>query len=143
MLVNGLATWPVFDDVPEALRRLKTRFKLALVTNCDRDLLPEVESRLGVPFDAIVTSEHVAAYKPSPKLFEELLKRLGIQKDALVHVAQSLFHDVEPASVLGIATVHVDRRKGRPGGATPKATTNVMPDLRVQSLADLVAQVPL
>jgi 2-haloacid dehalogenase len=143
VLVKGIATWPVFDDVPESLRRLKSRFKLALVTNCDRDLLPEVEARLGVAFDEIVTSDQVAAYKPSPKLLEEALKRLAIGKDQLVHVAQSLFHDVETASALGIKTVHVDRRAGRPGGATPRPTTNVVPDLRVQSLAELVAQVPV
>jgi 2-haloacid dehalogenase len=143
VLVKGIASWPVFDDVPEALTRLKTRFKLGLVTNCDQDLLPAVVSRLGVSFDAIVTSDQVAAYKPSPKLLEEALKRLGIAKDELVHVAQSMFHDVEAASVLGIATVHLDRRGGRPGGATPRPTANVVPDLRVRSLAELVAQVPL
>src|SRR6185503_14898650 len=120
VLVKGIATWPVFEDVPDALRKLKTRFKLALVTNCDRDLLPEVEARLGVPFDEVITSDQVSAYKPSPKLLEEAMKRLGAGKGELVHVAQSLFHDVEPASVLGIATVHVDRRAGRPGGATPR-----------------------
>jgi 2-haloacid dehalogenase len=143
VLVKGIATWPVFEDVPEALGKLKTRFKLALVTNCDRDLLPEVEARLGVAFDDVITSDQVSAYKPSPKLLEEAMKRLGVAKDELVHVAQSLFHDVEPASVLGIATVHVDRRAGRPGGATPRPTTNVVPSLRVQTLAELVAQVPL
>jgi 2-haloacid dehalogenase len=141
ILVNGLLAWPVFDDVPDALRRLKTRFKLALVTNCDRDMIAAIEGRLGVPFDAIVTSDEVAAYKPSPKLLEEALKRLDVAKDALVHVAQSLFHDIEPARTLGIASVHVDRREGRPGGATPRPTTTVVPDLKVKNLAELCANV--
>jgi 2-haloacid dehalogenase len=143
VLLKGLATWPVFDDVPDALRKLKTKFKLGLVTNCDRDLLPAIEVRLGVPFDVVVTSDSVSAYKPSPKPFEEALARLGVGKDALVHVAQSLFHDVEPATALGLKTVHVDRRGGKPGGATPRPTTNVVPSLKVASLAELVAQVPL
>jgi 2-haloacid dehalogenase len=142
VLVKGIATWPVFDDVPEALRRLKTRFKLALVTNCDRELLPDVVARLGVDFDDVITSDQVSAYKPSPRLLEEAMKRLGVGKEALVHVAQSLFHDVETASALGIATVHLDRRAGRPGGATPRPTATVVPSLRVQSLAELVSQVP-
>jgi 2-haloacid dehalogenase len=143
VLVRGLPSWPVFGDVAESLRRLKTRFKLALVSNCDRDLVAAIEPRLGAPFDAVVTSDQVAAYKPSPKLLEEARTRLGVAKDALVHVAQSLFHDVEPAKALGIATVHVDRREGRPGGATPRPTTNVVPDLKVRSLAELCDQVPV
>ena len=94
-------------------------------------------------FDTIVTSEDVAAYKPSPKLLEEALKRLEIGKDGLVHVAQSMFHDIEPAKVLGISTVFVDRREGRPGGATPRPTTAVAADVKVKNLAELCAQVGL
>jgi 2-haloalkanoic acid dehalogenase type II len=138
-LVNGMATWPVFDDVPGALARLKTRFRIALVTNCDRDLIAGVVPRLGVPFDAIVTSEDVAAYKPSPKPLEEALRRLGVPKDGLVHVAQSMFHDIEPALALGIGAVHVDRRGGRPGGATPRPTGPATPDLVVGNLDALCA----
>jgi 2-haloacid dehalogenase len=141
VLLKGLPAWPVFPDTQDALARLKSRFKLALVTNCDRDLLAGVEPRLGVPFDVVVTSEDVAAYKPSPKLLEKALERLGIAKDELVHVAQSLFHDVETAKALGIACVHVDRREGRPGGATPRPTTVVAPDLKVKSLAELCSAV--
>jgi 2-haloacid dehalogenase len=137
VLLKGLPSWPVFADTGESLAKLKTRFKLALVTNCDRDLLAGVEPRLGAAFDVVVTSEDVAAYKPSPKLLEKAIERLGVPKDALVHVAQSLFHDVEPAKALGVATVHVDRREGRPGGATPRPTAAIVPDLRVASLAEL------
>jgi 2-haloalkanoic acid dehalogenase type II len=137
LLVRSLPGWPLFADVPDALARLKKRFKLALVTNCDRDLVAQVAPRLGVELDATVTSEHVGAYKPSPKLLEEALKQLGVPKEGLVHVAQSLFHDVEPARALGIACVHVDRREGRPGGATPRPTTNVSADLKVKNLAEL------
>jgi 2-haloacid dehalogenase len=143
VLVRGLAGWPIFPDVADALSRLKTRFKLGLVTNCDEDLIAAVAPRLGIEFDAIVTSESVAAYKPSPKLLEDALRRLDVPKDALVHAAQSLFHDVEPAKALGIATVHVDRRAGRPGGATPRPTTTTVPDLKVQSLSELCASAGL
>jgi 2-haloacid dehalogenase len=140
VLIKGLPTWPVFDDVPDALRRLKARFKIGLVTNCDTDLIPEVAARLGAPFDAVVTSSEVGAYKPSPRLLEEAVRRLGVDRGGLAHAAQSLFHDVEPALALGIATVHVDRREGRPGGATPRPTAAANPDLRVASLAELCAQ---
>jgi 2-haloacid dehalogenase len=137
VLIKGLPSWPVFDDVRDALGRLKTRFKLGLVTNCDRDLIAPITERLGVAFDAIVTSEQVAAYKPSPKPLEEAVQQLGLDKSAVAHAAQSLFHDIEPARALGIATVHVDRREGRPGGATPRPTTAIVPDLRVTGLSGL------
>jgi 2-haloacid dehalogenase len=141
VLLKGLPAWPVFPDTADALARLKSRFRLALVTNCDRDLLAGVEARLGVPFDVVVTSEDVGAYKPSPKLLEKAIERLGIAKDELAHAAQSLFHDVETAKALGIPTVHVDRREGRPGGATPRPTTVVAPDVKVKSLAELCSLV--
>ena len=56
----------------------------------------------------------------------------------ILHVAQSLYHDIEPAKRLGLRTVWVDRRGGKPGGATPKASGDVVPDLRVTSLGELV-----
>jgi 2-haloacid dehalogenase len=143
VLVKGLPSWPVFPEVPAALARLQARFRLGLVTNCDRDLVQEILPRLGPGFDAIVTSEDVQAYKPSPRLLEESETRLGIARGARVHVAQSLFHDIEPARALGIATVHVDRREGRPGGATPRATAPVAPDLRVRNLDELCASIPV
>lgn len=143
LLIRGLPTWPLFEDAAPSLGRLKTRFKLALVTNCDDELIAGIDSRLGSPFDAIVTSEQVAAYKPSQKLLEEAIRRLEVAKEEIVHVAQSLFHDVEPAGALGLRTVHVDRRKGRPGGATPRPTGAVTPDLKVQDLAELCSQIGL
>lgn len=141
VLVKGLPAWPLFPDTAASLAKLKTRFRLALVTNCDRDLLAGVEPRLGAAFDVVVTSEDVAAYKPSPKLLEKAIERLGVGKDALVHAGQSVFHDVEAAKALGIAAVHVDRREGRPGGATPRPTTAVAPDLKVRSLSELCSVV--
>jgi 2-haloacid dehalogenase len=137
ILIKNLPAWPLFDDVPESLRKLKTRFKIALVTNCDRDLIAAIEPRLGVELDTVVTSDQVGAYKPSPKLLEEAVKRLGVAKEGLAHAAQSLFHDIEPARALGIACVHVDRRDGRPGGATPRPTTNVAADVKVKNLVEL------
>jgi 2-haloacid dehalogenase len=137
VLVKGIALWPIFTDVPDALARLKSRYKIALVTNCDQDLLEGVAPRLHPAFDAIVTSDQVGAYKPSPRLLEEALRRLDVPKSGLVHAAQSFFHDIEPAKALGLATVHVDRRAGRPGGATPRPTTPVAPDLKVQNLVEL------
>jgi FMN phosphatase YigB (HAD superfamily) len=89
----------------------------------------------------VLTAQDVGSYKPDRRNFERLLTELaglGIAKDRILHVAQSLFHDVAPAKALGISTVWVNRRKGRPGGgATPPATGDATPDLEVASMAEL------
>jgi 2-haloacid dehalogenase len=137
---GSVADWPAFDDSAQALARLADRYRLAVLTNCDDDLFEASARRLGVTFDPIVTAEQVRSYKPSRRNFEVMFERLGIPRDRILHVAQSLFHDHVPGKALGLATVWVDRRRGRSGhGATPPAA--VTPDLTVPdmaSLADLV-----
>jgi 2-haloacid dehalogenase len=138
-LVEGLATWPVFPDTAAALRRLGRRYRLCVVSNVDRDLFVETEQAIGIGFDEVVTADQVGAYKPSPAPLEEAMRRLQVEAAALVHVAQSLYHDIAPARRLGLGTVWVDRRRGRSGGATPAAPRDVEPDLRVDTLAQLAS----
>ena len=104
-------------------------------SNVDRDLFLETEERIGVRFDEVVTAEDVRSYKPSPAHLHEAMRRLGLGPEEIVHVAQSLHHDVAMAKPLGIRTVWVDRRAGRPGGAVLPA--DVAADLRVETLAEL------
>jgi 2-haloacid dehalogenase len=92
-----------------------------------------------------VTAQQTRRYKPNPRGFELMFERVGLPTSRILHVAQSLFHDHVPAKRLGLATVWVNRRAGRPGsGATPAADAEpdlVVPDLR--TLADLaIAAVP-
>ena len=132
----SVADWPAFPDSPAALARLATGFRLAVVTNCDDDLFAASALRLGVAFDEVVTAQQVGSYKPAPRHFEVMFERLGIPRERILHVAQSLFHDHVPAKALGLTTVWVDRRGGRTGsGATPPAEAN--PDLVVPDLASL------
>jgi 2-haloacid dehalogenase len=132
----SVADWPAFPDSPAALARLATRFRLAVVTNCDDDLFAASARRLGVAFDEVVTAQQVGSYKPAPRHFEVMFERLGIPRERILHVAQSLFHDHVPAKALGLTTVWVDRRGGRDGsGATPPA--HATPDLVVPDLASL------
>lgn len=139
-LPQSLATWPPFPDTVESLRKLKTRFKLAPLTNCDDDLFAGSARLLEVPLDAVVTAQQARSYKPSPNNFRLLLERLGVPSSRVLHVAQSLYHDIEPARELGFATVWVDRRAGRRGsGATP--SSSAQPDLRVTSLAELTQHI--
>ena len=134
--VASVVEWPAFPDSAAALARLHERFKLGVITNCDDDLFAASERRLGVSFDWVVTAEQVGAYKPSERNFEVAFERLGLPRDRILHCAQSLFHDHVPGKRLGLSTVWVDRRHGRPGGgATPPAAAE--PDLTVPDLATL------
>ena len=89
----------------------------------DDDLFAETAGHLHTDFDWVVTAQQVGSYKPAPAHFEEMALRSGIPVNRTLHVAQSLFHDIAPASALGHATVHVARPSRAGGtGATPPAT---------------------
>jgi 2-haloacid dehalogenase len=132
---GSVVEWPPFPDSAEALARLQQRYRLAPITNCDDDLFAASSRRLGVTFDEVITAQQVGAYKPSHRNFEVAFERLGVPRDRILHVAQSLFHDHVPAKELGLRTAWIDRRHGRAGsGATPPAT--VTPDLTAVSMAE-------
>lgn len=135
-LADSIRFWRPFPDTVPALRRLKKRFKLGVISNVDDDLFAASADRLKVPFDWVVTAGQARSYKPDPRNFRLALRRLGLPKNRVLHVAQSLFHDVKPARALGLAVVWVNRRKGRPGfGATVPASAR--PDLEVPDLKTL------
>ncbi len=140
-LGGSVVDWPAFADSHDALVRLKTRFRLGVLTNCDDDLFAASNRRLGVKFDWIVTAQQVGSYKPDERNFAALTERLGadgVAKDRILHVAQSLFHDHEPAQRLGFRSVWIDRRHDRPGsGATPASGAH--PDAAFPSLAAFAA----
>jgi 2-haloacid dehalogenase len=131
---DSVGHWPPFADSPAALRVLKGRFRLAVITNCDDDLFARSEGRLGVKFDHVITAEQVKSYKPELRNFHVAHARIGVPRERILHVAQSLYHDHVPAKELGMTTVWIDRRagKGAAGGATPPAQATpdaVFPDL--------------
>lgn len=133
---GSVADWPAFPDSADALARLRTRFRLGILTNCDDDLFAASNAKFGVAFDWIVTAEQVGSYKPSERNFAALTERLaadGVPKQRILHVAQSLFHDHVPAQRLGFRSVWIDRRHDRPGaGATPPA--DARPDATFASM---------
>jgi 2-haloacid dehalogenase len=141
---EAVGDWPAFHDTAPALRRLQARFRLGVITNCDRDLFARSNRRLGVTFDWVVTAEDARAYKPSLVPFERAFETIEVPRDRILHVAQSLYHDHVPAKHLGLTTVWVDRRHDRPGsGATPEASATpdlTVPDMR--TLADLAVGRP-
>jgi 2-haloacid dehalogenase len=87
----------------------KDGWKFALLTNCDRDIIALTQRRLPVSFDAVVTAEDVSAYKPDPAHFRLFQSTFGASADVWMHVAQSYFHDIEPAHELGITRIWVNR----------------------------------
>jgi putative hydrolase of the HAD superfamily len=137
---GSVGDWPAFPDSAAALARLKKRFHLVVVSNVDRASFAESNEKLGAPFSAVVTAEEVGAYKPDHRMFHRafaVLLSLGVEREEILHVAQSLYHDHVPAKALGLSTVWVDRRAGREVGATLPPESDVKPDLTVGSLAEL------
>ncbi len=114
-LADSIADWKPFPDTVQGLRKLKSRYRLAILSNIDDDLFAFTAKHLEVPFDLVVTAQQVRSYKPSQQNFEVLLDRVGAAKDKLLHAAESLYHDVAPARQLGISTVWVNRRQGKRG----------------------------
>ncbi len=139
-LRESLQDWPPFPDTVAALRALKARYQLAIISNTDDDLFAATARHLEVPFDHVITAQQARSYKPALNNFRLAMERLGEPAGKILHVAQSLYHDIAPAKSMGLTTVWVNRRSGKPGsGATPPARAT--PDLEVpdlKTLAELV-----
>jgi len=129
--------WPAFADSADSLRQLKSRFDLVILSNVDRTSFAGSQDRLGVMFDAIFTAEDIGSYKPDTKNFDYMLDQLKQDKSAILHVAQSLFHDIRPATQAGLDTVWIDRQglaEGGSWGATAKLQSRPQPGLRFSTL---------
>jgi 2-haloacid dehalogenase len=141
-LPESIATWQPFPDSVESLRRLKPRYKLAVLSNIDDDLFALTAPKLGVTFDQVITAQQAGCYKPCKKLFQLAQQRCGVPTDAWLHVGQSIYHDVFPAQSLGLSTVWVNRPSPRAGIGAVKSAAG-KPDLEVpnlRTLADLTLQ---
>jgi 2-haloacid dehalogenase len=134
-LADSIRDWKPFPDAIPGLERLGSRYKLAILSNIDDDLFAYSAEKLRLPFDCFVTAQQAGSYKPSRNNFETLLRCLEISRDRLLHVAESLYHDVAPASSLGISTVWVNRRKGRTAAASRLA--DVRPSVEVSDIIGL------
>src|SRR5919109_3429718 len=109
-LAETLPHWPAFADVAPALERCRAAgFRMAILTNCDRDLIARTLRHLPVPFDAVVTAEDVQAYKPDLAHFRHFHNANRVSRDRWIHVAQSYFHDIKPAHALGLRSVWINR----------------------------------
>jgi len=133
-LAESIRDWPPFPDTTDGLRKLKTKYKLAIISNIDDDLLAHSLRLMGVPFDFLITAQQAKSYKPSHNNFNLALQKIGMPKEKVLHAAESLYHDIAPTNEMGIANVWVNRRGGKPG-ATRDAMA--MPGLEVPDLKTL------
>ncbi|MCB9850415.1 MAG: haloacid dehalogenase type II [Phycisphaerales bacterium] len=111
-LSRSLPDWPPFADTVAALRRLKNRYKLGILSNIDRDLFAGTRQHLDVEFDLIITAEDVRSYKPAHPHFLAMLEHIG-GRERVLHVAQSLYHDARPAGELHLNYVWINRYGGK------------------------------
>jgi len=143
---RSLPHWPAFPDTAEALRALKRRYRLVILSNVNRDGFEASKRKLGVEFDAVYTAQDIGTYKPDPANFEFLIKHLqldfGLQPSEVLHTAQSLFHDHVPAKKFGLATAWIDRQRlSEDGdwGATAKLDEMPKTDFLFRSMAEMAS----
>ena len=129
-LAETLPSWRPFPDTNPALERIAALGpRLGILSNIDDDLLVRTLEHLSVPFDVLITAGALRSYKPARAHFLAAIDVAGGRPGAIVHVAESYYHDVEPASRLGIPTIWVNRT----AAPTPTATA---PAAHVRDLAE-------
>src|SRR5262245_60807156 len=136
-LADSLPEWPPFPEVRGALDSLRAHgWKLAILSNTDRDFLDASIRQIGVPIDASIVASEIGSYKPAHKHWQEFFARTRADRARHVHVAASLFHDVAPAADLGLRAVWINRL----GEQSPLPRAGELPDLRALpgTLADLI-----
>jgi 2-haloalkanoic acid dehalogenase type II len=134
-LADWLPEWRPFPEVPRALEETRGRgWKLAILSNTDRDYIEASMQRLGVPFELAIVASEIRSYKPALRHWRAFEEEVGRPPD--VHVAASLAHDVAPANELGLPSVWINRQREQPG---PQPTKE-LPDLsRLADTLELVA----
>jgi len=134
---GSVGDWPLFDDTNAALGRLAERYRLAIVSNVDDDLFLDTARDFLIDFDEVITSEQVGRYKPALEPFEAAFTQLGVPPNRVLHVAQSVYHDLNPAGRLGLSCVWVQRYQKRFDPPTPRTDPILtVPDL--SRLADTI-----
>jgi len=109
-LARSLPSWPVFEDVRPGLEEARRRgWRLAILSNTDRDLVDASMEALGVSFETAIVAGEIGSYKPAHKHWEVFYEQTRADSAGHVHVAQSLYHDIAPAAELGIPSIWINR----------------------------------
>ena len=114
-LAQSLPTWKPFPEVRDALEDARARgWKLAILSNTDRDYIEASLVQIGVPFEFAIVASEIGSYKPGHKHWEAFDGRTGVPRSSHVHVGASLYHDIAPATELGLRTVWINRLGEQP-----------------------------
>ncbi len=125
-LARSLPDWPVFPDAPAALAEARRRgWQLGILSNTDRDLIDASMVAIGVAFQPVVVASEIGSYKPAPRHWEVFRELTGATPETHVHVAQSLYHDIVPASGMGLRCVWINRL----GDPADRRATRTLHDL--------------
>ena len=135
--------WPEFEDSAASLEYLRQHYLMATLTNCDRISYMGSNARLEIEWDGIYTAQDVGCYKPKLRNFDYMFERarrdLGILPQQILHVAQSLTHDMVPATQMGMTKVWINRRHDVDGlGATAPPQGDYTIEWEFNSMADFV-----
>jgi 2-haloacid dehalogenase len=136
-LAQSLPSWQPFPEVQAALGEARARgWKLAILSNTDRDFIDASQEQLGVPFELAIVASDIGSYKPGHRHWETFFDQTHAPREGHVHVAASLFHDIAPANELGLRSVWINRLGER---AVPQPTRELT-DLRrlTETLDELV-----
>ena len=127
-LAESLPRWQPFPEARAALEEARSRgWRLAILSNTDRDYIDASLRLIGVPFDDAIVASEIASYKPAHRHWEVFREQVG-DPGVHVHVGASLFHDVAPAVELGLPTIWINRL-----GEEPEP----QPDVELRSLDGL------
>ena len=129
-LVGEIEKLRPFPEVPEALARLRTRYKLVVLSNGDPDMLETAKRYHEVPFDQVISVAEAGSFKPHVATYTKAAELAGVAMDQVLFVANHAF-DCIGAKAAGMRTAFIDRRS-RPFGDTPH-----QPDILVPSMKDL------
>ena len=110
-LMADIPNWPVFPEVPAALREVKERgWKMAILTNVNQKYLATSLPKLGVEFDVLITPDETGSMKPAPGHWDLFFQQTGADRSRQVHVAASWFHDLRYTSPNGMRCAWINRR---------------------------------
>jgi 2-haloacid dehalogenase len=114
-LVEAVPTFGPFPEVPAALRALKSRYEIAIISNSDDDLIAQNVANIGVEFDHVITAQQAKAYKPDRQTFEYAYQTMDIDPAQVIHTAQGWEYDLIPTRDLGLKRRVWINRYGHPG----------------------------
>jgi 2-haloalkanoic acid dehalogenase type II len=122
----SVPSWPAFEDTVKFLKEAgKKGYIRYILSNVDVDLLEGTIKNNELEVDGYVTAEEVKSYKPKWRHWERFMEKTGAGKNEMLHVAQSLYHDVVPTQEMGIASAWINRYRGSlPAGVQPLAISD-------------------